>query len=80
MHDESLETFQARLLDLLERGVPAAEVRAALLADPACAPFADYVSAFDLRGVAVASRIVKSWALRCTSATASSNGIGLAKK
>ena len=71
MTDSELEAFQALLLDMLERGVAPEALKAQLLADPAGAPFRDYVASFEPRCLAVASRIVKKWALRRTSSSAS---------
>jgi hypothetical protein len=77
---EELEAFQAVLLDMLERAVPPAALKAELLKDPAAAPFRDYVESFEPRCLAVASRIIGKWALRRTKSSASSSGIGRAKK
>jgi hypothetical protein len=38
-------------------------IRDRLLADPACAPFRDYIASFDLRALEVSARLAKRWML-----------------
>ncbi len=62
--DDDLAAFQAALLDLLDRGLPAEEVRRRLRDDPAFAAFRGYVEAFEPRMLAVAAELVKKWGRR----------------
>ena len=59
-----LAAFQTALLSLLDEGLPAEETLRRLRADDAFAPFAEYVSRFDARMVAVAVALMAKWGRR----------------
>jgi hypothetical protein len=57
----ALEAYQDALAAaLVELDDPRA-IKARLLADAACAPFAAYVATFDLRALEVSARLAKRW-------------------
>ncbi|MBA4064165.1 MAG: hypothetical protein C0501_10715 [Isosphaera sp.] len=62
--DDDLAAFQAALLDLLDRNLPAEELRRRLRDDPAFAAFRGYVETFEPRMLAVAADLVKKWGRR----------------
>ena len=60
----NLAAFQAALLNLLAKDLPPAELRHRLTADPAFAPYQDYIATFEPRMVEVAAELVKKWGVR----------------
>ncbi len=62
--DSNLAHFQATLLDLLDQGLPPAEITATLQNDPLLAEYAGYISTFEPRMVEVAIELVAKWGQR----------------
>jgi hypothetical protein len=59
--DDELARFQAALLELLARDLPAPALQEHLRDDPAFAGFRAYVDTFEPRMLAVAAELVKKW-------------------
>ncbi len=59
-----LETYQRALAEALLVLDDPQLIRARLLADPGCAPFATYIAGFDLRALEVSARLAKRWVKR----------------
>jgi hypothetical protein len=61
--EAALAAFQRALLTALATESDGAAIKERLLADPACAPFRDYVASFDPRNVEVVAALSRNWAL-----------------
>lgn len=65
------------MLEVFDLSLAPAEFKARMLAHPACAPFQEWVSRWDLRCVETAGLLVKQWGRRrSASTTAVSAGEG----
>lgn len=58
---KDLALFQSRLLQLLWEETEPEKIRAALLVDPALAPFHGYIESMEGRMIAVACELVRKW-------------------
>lgn len=62
--DPELAAFQAAFLEALDRHTHAADVLAALRADPAAAPYRDWLARLDPAMLEVAASLVSTWGVR----------------
>jgi hypothetical protein len=61
---DTLARYQAALLDILWRFETAEDIAAALAAEPACAPYRDYVRRMDPRMLETAAALTRKWGRR----------------